>query len=98
VPVTEERVKVTRRAVDQVADTGDMAFREESFEVPVRTEEVGVDKVVRVAEQVDIDKQAIQDTKRVKGTVRKERVDVDQGGDVDVTATDTNWNEPGLRS
>jgi len=98
VPVTEERVKVTRRAVDQVADTGDMAFREERFEVPVRTEDVNVDKVVRVAEQVDIDKQAIQDTKRVKGTVRKERVDVDQGGDVDVTATDANWNEPGLRS
>jgi len=98
VPVTEERVKVTRRAVDQVADTGDVSFQEESFEVPVRTEEVGVDKVVRVAEQVDIDKEAIQDTRRVTGTVRKERVDVDQGGDVDITATDANGNEPGLRS
>jgi len=90
VPVTEERVKVTRRAVDQVADTGDMAFREESFEVPVRTEDVGVDKVVRVAEQVDIDKQAIQDTKRVSGTVRKERVDVDEAGTDASIYADTN--------
>jgi len=98
VPVTEERVKVTRRTVDQVADTGDVSFQEESFEVPVRTEEVGVDKVVRVAEQVDIDKEAIQDTKRVTGTVRKERVDVDQGGDVDITAADADWTDPGLRS
>ena len=96
--MTEERVKVTRRAVDQVADTGDVSFQEESFEVPVRTEDVGVEKVVRVAEQVDIDKEAIQDTKRVKGTVRKERVAVDQGGDVNITATHANGNEPGLRS
>jgi len=90
VPVTEERVRVTRRAVDQVADTGDLAFREERFEVPVRTEEVGVDKVVRVAEQVDIDKEAVQDTKRVKGTVRKERVDVDEAGTDASIYADTN--------
>src|SRR6476620_194219 len=80
VPVTEERIKVTRRAVDQVADTGDVAFQEESFEDPVRTEDVGVDKVVRVAEQVDINKEAVQGTKRVSGTVRKECVDVDEVG------------------
>lgn len=80
VPVTEERVRVTRRAVDQAADTGDVAFKEESFEVPVRTEDVAAEKVVRVAEQVDIDKKAVQDTKRVTGTVRKERVNVDEAG------------------
>lgn len=90
VPVTEERVKVTRRAVDQVADTGDVAFQEESFEVPVRTEDVGVDKVVRVAEQVDIDKETVQGTKRVSGTVRKERVDVDEAGTDASIYADTN--------
>jgi uncharacterized protein (TIGR02271 family) len=80
VPVTEERVKVTRRAVDKAADTGDVSFQEESFEVPVRTEDVNVDKVVRVAEEIDIEKQAVQGKKRVSGTVRKERVDVDESG------------------
>jgi uncharacterized protein (TIGR02271 family) len=80
VPVTEERVRVTRRAVDQRADTGDVAFEEESFEVPVRTEDVNLDKVVRVAEEIDIEKEAVQGTKRVSGTVRKERVNVDESG------------------
>jgi uncharacterized protein (TIGR02271 family) len=89
VPVTEERVRVTRRAVDQAADTGDVAFKEESFEVPVRTEDVGVDKVVRVAEEVDIDKEAVRDTKRVSGTVRNERVNVDETGTDDSIYADT---------
>jgi uncharacterized protein (TIGR02271 family) len=78
VPVTEERVRVTRRAVDRDARTGDTAFQEEEFEVPVRTEDVGLDKVVRVAEEVGITKERVQDTKRVGGTVRKERVEVDE--------------------
>jgi len=89
VPVTEERVRVTRRAADRNTDTGDMAFQEESFEVPVRTEDVGVDKVVRVAEEVDIEKEKVQGTKRVSGTVRKERVDVDESGTDDSIYAET---------
>lgn len=89
VPVTEERVRVTRRAVDQMADTGDVAFEEESFEVPVRTEDVNVDKVVRVAEEVDIEKKTVQGTKRVTGTVRKERVNVDESGTDESIYADT---------
>jgi uncharacterized protein (TIGR02271 family) len=89
VPVTEERVRVTRRTADRAADTGDMAFQEESFEVPVRTEDVGVDKVVRVAEEVDIEKDKVQGTKRVSGKVRKERVDVDESGTDESIYADT---------
>lgn len=80
VPVTEESVRVTRRAVDRVADSGDMAFEQESIDVPLRTEDVNLDKVVRVSEEVDIDKKSVQGTKRVSGTVRKEVVDVDESG------------------
>lgn len=89
VPVTEERVRVTRRAVDQTADTGDVSFQEESFEVPVRTEDVNVDKVVRVAEEIDIEKEAVQGTKRVSGTVRKERAKVDESGTDESIYADT---------
>lgn len=80
VPVTEERVRVTRQAVDRPADSGTETFRQDSFEVPVRTEDVGVDKVVRVAEEIGIEKTSVPGTKTVKGTVRKEHVDVDESG------------------
>jgi uncharacterized protein (TIGR02271 family) len=82
VPITEERVKVTRRTVDRVADTGDTTFTEDTFEVPVRTEDVNVDKVTRVAGEIEIEKEKVQTNKRVSGTVRKEVVDVDEAGDV----------------
>jgi hypothetical protein len=76
-----------------------LAFREESFEVPVRTAEFGVDEVERVAEQVDIDKEALQDTMRVMGMVRKERVDVDEAGEVAIMATNRDeWTRSGSRS
>jgi uncharacterized protein (TIGR02271 family) len=94
VPVTEERVRVTRRTVDRDATTGDTAFQETEFEVPVRTEDVGLDKVVRVAEEVAIEKDAIQDTKRVGGTVRKERVTVDDAGDVITHTDESEWQDP----
>ena len=78
VPITEERVQVTRRVVDRAADTGEMAFREETIEVPLTTQEVDLEKRVRVAEEIEIDKEAVQRTESVTGTVRKEVVNVDE--------------------
>lgn len=77
VPATEERVQVTRRAVDRDATTGEDVFVEERIDVPLRTEDVNLEKRTRVAEEIDIDKQAVRRTERVSGTVRKEVVDVD---------------------
>jgi stress response protein YsnF len=49
VPVTEERVRVTRHAVDRDASDADTAaFRDEVIEVPVHAEEVELGKRVRV--------------------------------------------------
>jgi uncharacterized protein (TIGR02271 family) len=78
VPVTEERVQVTRRVVDRMGDSGEMAFREETIEVPLTTEEVDLQKRVRVSEEIDVDREAVQTQQQVKGTVRKEIVDVDE--------------------
>ena len=78
VPVTEERVQVTRRVVDRVGDTDAAAFREETIEVPLTTEEVELQKRVRVAEEVEIDREAVQTTQSVQGTVRREVVDVNE--------------------
>jgi uncharacterized protein (TIGR02271 family) len=78
VPVTEERVHVTRRAVDRdAAMAGEDVFVEERIDVPLRAEEVELQKRTRVAEEIEIDKEQVQRTERVSGTVRKEVVDVD---------------------
>ena len=78
VPITEERVQVTRRAVDRDATVGDDAFRGETIEVPLTTEEVELQKRVRVAEEVAIDREQVQTTQSVQGTVRREVVDVNE--------------------
>lgn len=78
VPVTEERVNVTRRTVDRDATTGVDTFQEETINVPLRTEEVNLEKRTRVSEEIDIDKEAVQRTEQVTGTVRKEVVDVNE--------------------
>ena len=78
VPVTEERVQVTRRVVDRTGDTDATAFREETIEVPLTTEEVELQKRVRVSEEVEIDREQVQTTQAVQGTVRREVVDVNE--------------------
>jgi uncharacterized protein (TIGR02271 family) len=46
------------------------------IEVPIMGEEVELHKRVRVAEEVEIGKEAVQRTERVAGTVRREEVRV----------------------
>ncbi len=77
VPVTEERVRVERRVVDRpvgAADAG--AFEDEVIEVPVYGEDVQLQKSVRVAEEVEIGKEAVTRDQQVAGTVRREEVRV----------------------
>ena len=80
VPVVEEEVEITRRAVDRPADgiVGD--FEDTSFEVPVKGEEVDVTKTARVTEEIDIDKTARERTETVSDTVRREEVDISGEG------------------
>jgi uncharacterized protein (TIGR02271 family) len=88
VPVTEERVRVERRVVDRPVGAADAdAFQEGVVEVPIRGEEVELRKQVRVAEEVEIGKEAVQRTEQVAGTVRREEVRVAEdvvGADEDV--------------
>ncbi len=84
VPVEQERVRIRRRAVDRAgADTSE-AFREGTIAVPVREEDVEVTKGVRVAEELEVEKRAVQETETVTDTVRTERIDVEEVGDVRV--------------
>ncbi len=78
VPVTEERVRVQRRAVQGDATPDANAFQEGTFEVPIRGEEVELQKRTRVTEEVEIAKEAVQHTEQVGGTVRREEVVVEE--------------------
>ncbi len=86
VPVTEERVRVQRVAVDREVGADETAFQEGTIEVPIRGEEVELQKRTRVAEEVEIAKEAVQRTEQVAGTVRREEVRVDETG-VETTGT-----------
>jgi len=85
VPVTEERVRVERRPVDRAVDATDVgAFEDEVIEVPVYGEDVQLQKSVRVAEEVEIGKEAVQRDQQVTGTVRREEVRVTDSVDAGV--------------
>jgi len=81
VPVTEEQIRVERRVVDRPADAIDAdAFQETVIDVPLTQEQVQLQKQTRVAEEVVVSKEAIQHTEQVRGTVRREEVDVVEEG------------------
>jgi uncharacterized protein (TIGR02271 family) len=77
VPVTEERVRVTRVDSTDPSAVGADAFEEGVIEVPVRGQEVDVEKTARKAGEVVVEKEAETKTKRVGGKVRREEVHVD---------------------
>lgn len=78
VPVTEERLKVVRRTVDRDVNAADAAhaFDEVIVDVPISVEDVEVDKRTRVAEEIVVQKEDVQRTEQVRGTVRHEDVTV----------------------
>jgi uncharacterized protein (TIGR02271 family) len=92
VPVTEERVTVSRRVVDRPVSGDETTFEEAVIDVPLHGEEVELQKRTRVAEEIEIGKEAVQHTERVAGTVRREEVRVDDAttttGTVRTSATD----------
>jgi len=78
VPVTEERVRITQVDASETvgADTGDI-FEEGVVEVPLRGEEVDVQKTARKTGEVIVEKEAVQRDQQVSGTIRREEVRVD---------------------
>lgn len=97
VPVRRERVRVERRDVkDRPAMHA--SFQEETVVVPLRAEEVEVQKRAVVDEEVVIRKDAIQEEQRVAETVRREKVEVREDGDVEgPRKLDMTPDDPNLR-
>jgi uncharacterized protein (TIGR02271 family) len=87
VPVTEERVHVERRTVDRDAAPGETLFQEGTIDIPVRGEEVDVQKRAHVTEELEVSKDAVQRTEHVTDTVRREEAHVT--GDDDLADDET---------
>jgi uncharacterized protein (TIGR02271 family) len=83
VPVEREEVVVERRPATGRA-SGDTIHEGEEIRIPVREEQVVVDKETVVKEEVAVGKRTVRDTERVSGEVRKEDVRIEREGDVDV--------------
>jgi len=86
VPVEREEVVIERRPVSgECATTGEIRPGEE-VRIPVMEEQVVVDKQAIVKEEVSVGKRTVRDTERVSGDVRKEQVQIEREGDVDISS------------
>ena len=96
VPVTREEVYIDRQPVDpHPVDDVVFAGDHETIRVPVRMEQVEIEKRLVVREEVHIGKRPVQDTERISDTVRREELRVEEEGDVHVRSNPVDgphWN------
>ena len=85
--VQREEIVIERHAPNgaPVPDS-DIGLGEE-IRIPVREEQIFVEKRPVVKEEVTVGKRVVQDTEHVGGEVRKEEVRVEREGDVDIRET-----------
>jgi len=97
VPVNREEVVIERHAASgQPSDTP--IGEGETYRVPVREEQVTVDKQPVVREEVSLGKRQVQDSQRVSDTVRREEARVERQGDVDVRGDDTDIRDSNINN
>lgn len=82
VPVTHEQVVIERRAVNEPSDIP--VGQEEVIRIPVSEERVSVDKHTIVTGEVELHKRAIEETREVNETLRKEKARLDIDGHPDI--------------
>ena len=84
VPVEHEEVVVTRHAVDRPADPSQIGADSATIKVPVMAEQVSTNVTARVVEEVEVGKRVVQEEKTITDTVRKEKLDMDNDGNIEV--------------
>jgi uncharacterized protein (TIGR02271 family) len=85
VPVTREEAVIERHPASGRPATGDIKEGEE-IRIPLTEEEVHVEKTPVVKEEITVGKRQVQDTAKVRDTVRREEARVEETGDVRVRA------------
>jgi len=97
VPVNREEVVIERHAASgQPSDTP--IGEGETYRVPVREEQVTVDKQPVVREEVSLGKRRVQDSQRVSDTVHREEARVEHQGDVNVQGDDTDIRDSNINN
>ncbi|MEC6748040.1 YsnF/AvaK domain-containing protein [Marinilactibacillus sp. XAAS-LB27] len=84
VPVKHEEVTVEKHAVTDGRPAENTLDDSEEISIPVTEEQIEVTKRPVVTDEVVINKETKEDTKQVSETVRKEDVDINTDGNVDV--------------
>jgi len=84
VPVKKEEVVIERHPVAGQSASAAAIRPGEEIRIPVREEQVKVEKQAVVKEEVKVGKRTVQETEHVGADVRKEEVKVEKTGDVDV--------------
>lgn len=87
VPVEHEEVVVTRHKVDREADPSQIGADSATVKVPVMAEQVSTSVTARVVEEVEVGKRTVQEQTTVTDTVRKEKLDMDNDGNVEVKSS-----------
>lgn len=82
VPVTHEQVVIERRAVNEPSDVP--VGTEEVIRIPVSEERVDVDKHTVITGEVELHKRAIEETKEINETVRREEARLHVDGEPDI--------------
>ena len=79
VTLREEHATIERRPVNRSISEADVdALKNQSIEVSEMAEEAVIGKTARVVEEVRVGKEASEHTEKIKDSVRKTQVDVDQ--------------------
>lgn len=88
VPVTREEIVVERHSGTGRAVSGETVIEGQEIRIPVREDQVKVEKQTVVAEEVTIGKRTVQDTKKVDANLRKEEIKVETHGNANVRNED----------
>jgi uncharacterized protein (TIGR02271 family) len=82
VPVQKEEVIVERVPAGEARDRDpDSAFREQEISMPIREEEIDINKRTVVREEVKLGKQSHTEHQKVSGEVRREDVEIERERD-----------------
>jgi uncharacterized protein (TIGR02271 family) len=83
VPVTREEVVIERHPASGRKASGDIKEGEE-IRIPLTEEQVRVEKTPIVKEEITVGKRQVQDTEKVRDTVRREEARIEEKGDARV--------------
>ncbi|HEX2473866.1 MAG TPA: YsnF/AvaK domain-containing protein [Lacipirellulaceae bacterium] len=84
VPVSHEEVVIERRPASGKEVSASSLKAGQEVRIPVRDEEVNVQKETVATEEVSVGKRRVQDTKHVDETLRKEEIKIETEGDAKV--------------